>query len=614
MNPPPATIAELLGLCADLLDGTISEPDFARLDALLAEHAEARAFYLEFMRLSTALEQKADDPAVTEDDALAGLEALQADSSPDFFENAEMLLAPPASGVPMVDLTDDLERRRLELLEARRASRPRPSIDRDRTRDIVIPQAVVWVGIAAALALLASVVWMSQPETPPSVTDGGLTPYQPPRADHAEPMEADALAVITAAMGAQLADGRLAGANTSVFDEPIDLDEGVLRLELRSGVELTVEGPARFSLTQAGGVELERGTVVSRVPTQAAAFTVHTQAADVVDRGGEFAVAVASSRQTHVQVYAGEVRVEPRLFSAGPVSLSQGEAGQVGVDRMSEVAFDDAAYLREVPTAYQLLVRELEPLAWWSFARSSDGRVLDWGRAGLHLEGVARHRSVASLQGEAFSIHGVRRPIDLPETTALNLLQGFTIESWIRVDSSAWETSRVFSNQAPSASGGFGFGLVGEQFAQDYRCRDASGNYFDCDPLSVKFTFFGWLDLVTHRPVPTGEWVQIVAVCSADAPAQLYINGRPQRSGVTQDDAVGTRYTGWKQCDPGYASAQTPMIGRNPTGDLQEAFIGDIDELVLYDEPLSAQTILALYEAGVEPASDHAMRGAARRP
>ena len=83
---------------------------------------------------------------------------------------------------------------------------------------------------------------------------------------------------------------------------------GVIRLELFSGVQLVVEGEAKFVIDSPLSVTLNQGAVRAYVPDVAHGFRVVTEAGKIIDYGTEFSVRVDGDT-TDVTVLDGEVGV-----------------------------------------------------------------------------------------------------------------------------------------------------------------------------------------------------------------------------------------------------------------------------------------------------------------
>ena len=86
---------------------------------------------------------------------------------------------------------------------------------------------------------------------------------------------------------------------------------GVIRLELFSGVQLVVEGEAKFVIDSPLSVTLNQVQVRAYVPDVAHGFRVVTEAGKIIDYGTEFSVRVDGDT-TDVTVLDGEVGVVQR--------------------------------------------------------------------------------------------------------------------------------------------------------------------------------------------------------------------------------------------------------------------------------------------------------------
>ncbi|XAM01497.1 DNRLRE domain-containing protein [Phycisphaeraceae bacterium D3-23] len=343
MSGPGIPYPELLRLCIALSDGTISAADFRRLDSLIQSEDEARAFYLEFTRLSAALEQRAgasagdvledlDDSGELDDgwaDALAALDAGAAQAAP-------------------VDRTQELARRELDAKEkSRRARRAAERAYRlahgDAARPLVIPKPIAWLGLAAALGLVATLVFYFNRPAPPTHTADRPLSHSDPAAGDDTPV----LATVVHTFGAHW-EGDVLGA--SVGD---DLTRGAHRLvagrveiELDDGVRVAVEAPATFRLTRSGTLWLEHGRLVADVPSTARGFTIQTPTGRVVDRAATFGLAIGTGGtevnvfRGVVDLYAADVNLAAAVGRVGPL-----EAGVVDVrGRFEWAEFDPASF------------------------------------------------------------------------------------------------------------------------------------------------------------------------------------------------------------------------------------------------------------------------------
>ncbi|MEM8670348.1 MAG: FecR domain-containing protein [Planctomycetota bacterium] len=143
----------------------------------------------------------------------------------------------------------------------------------------------------------------------------------------------------------QLAVGGKVGAST------LRLTDGFARLEFDTGVEVTLEGPAEFELTDVATTSLKSGLLTATVPPGAEGFTVNTPNAEVIDLGTSFGIDLREDGFANVSVFDGEVEVLPRETEVKRL-LTEGESVRIGADyRIEDVGFDAARFEKLWPIA-----------------------------------------------------------------------------------------------------------------------------------------------------------------------------------------------------------------------------------------------------------------------
>lgn len=114
----------------------------------------------------------------------------------------------------------------------------------------------------------------------------------------------DSFVTIARVEGTTLAVGKRLGAGMT------KIETGMIRLLFDSGVEVTLEGPAKFQLVEADRMILSKGLLTANVPPGAEGFRVDTPTAQVTDLGTAFGVHLGEDGASHVSVFDGEVEVE----------------------------------------------------------------------------------------------------------------------------------------------------------------------------------------------------------------------------------------------------------------------------------------------------------------
>ena len=131
----------------------------------------------------------------------------------------------------------------------------------------------------------------------------------------------------------------------------IEIQRGFIRLLFDDGVEVTLQGPARYELVGPGKTRLHAGLLTATVPPGAEGFQVSTPTAEVVDLGTAFGIVIGSDGVPAVSVFDGEVEVTPADKRDKRLVL-EGEA--VRVTRLNEIQtakFDAATFEKVWPVA-----------------------------------------------------------------------------------------------------------------------------------------------------------------------------------------------------------------------------------------------------------------------
>lgn len=97
--------------------------------------------------------------------------------------------------------------------------------------------------------------------------------------------------------------------NDRVGAQTLELTSGIVRLQFDNGVDITLEGPARYELSSSDKTSLTSGVLVATVPPDAEGFSVDTPSAKVIDLGTSFGVSVGEHGVADVYVFDGEVEV-----------------------------------------------------------------------------------------------------------------------------------------------------------------------------------------------------------------------------------------------------------------------------------------------------------------
>ncbi|MBX2851055.1 MAG: FecR family protein [Phycisphaeraceae bacterium] len=209
-------------------------------------------------------------------------------------------------------------------------------VDETRSHTLIIPKAVVYGGLAAAILLAFVLLWpVIQGAGPASNTPGV------PEVAEAGP-EAELIRSQDAVWGQAVpADGVLAGAKAW------SLERGFAEIAMPSGASVILHGPTTFRILEPNKLALDDGRLTAEVPDRAKYFTVKTRSMDVVDLGTRFGVTVEPDGVSSASVFEGKVEVnEPTARGTGAPRVVALTAGQ-------QVRADASGKLAESITAIQ---------------------------------------------------------------------------------------------------------------------------------------------------------------------------------------------------------------------------------------------------------------------
>lgn len=252
--------AKLDALIRSALDGQLAEREADQLAQLLREDDEAVARYLTLMETDALLEEE--------------------------------LTGEDSSATPIATIDPE----------------PAPviaKIDGDGSFWKTAGVAAAMLGAAAIVYIIASML----ASTPPAEPDAPALPV---------------VAVLLEQRSAIWEQGDPINSGEDVTNATRGLSSGRVEFQTRTGVNVRIAGPARFTPVSANVTRLDAGRMIARVPEGAEGYTVHAPGGlRIVDLGTEFAIDVTDDGRTLVYVYDGEVelRIGERV-----VSMTAGEA------------------------------------------------------------------------------------------------------------------------------------------------------------------------------------------------------------------------------------------------------------------------------------------------
>ena len=149
----------------------------------------------------------------------------------------------------------------------------------------------------------------------------------------------------------------------AVVAERVALRSGLVELTYASGVRVTLEGPADYSVASPTAGNLANGKLVAYVPPGAEGFTVDYAKGKVVDLGTEFAMDVSADGRTELGVFDGEVELHLPGDKPRPLFQSQAVLHDVNAeDELRAIPLDRDKFVRRMPARdFRWSLTSMEP-------------------------------------------------------------------------------------------------------------------------------------------------------------------------------------------------------------------------------------------------------------
>jgi hypothetical protein len=379
---------------------------------------------------------------------------------------------------------------------------------------------------------------------------------------------------------------------------------GRVTLSMLSGVVLIVEGPSDVELVAVDRVFCRRGRLRARVPEGADGFVVTGPGSAVIDLGTEFALNVESDGKTRVTVIAGEVegavlnaagipqrsqRMESnKAFEINPRS---GRIASVAEPKGAVGPPDLVAPPLTLGAAYPDAVLASRPSHYWRFESLAGGVVPNEvpGRPGLRANGPVRltgaaggNRSAVFEPGaplQHLAMDGLWEPARGP---------GYAVELWFLPE--AISHAALVGLFVPAEGPPVRHLLIAELTALTRQTLHP--------PASVRFLHrwppdkAGGVNVYSPEPYVPYRWHHLVAQVKADR-MELFLDGALADSLPVDPD---------RSTQPGQL-----VLGRLTQVPVHHwwwsrPFVGRMDEVALYEHPITAEEVRRHYQLAV-PAS-----------
>ncbi|MBX2850541.1 MAG: FecR domain-containing protein [Phycisphaeraceae bacterium] len=383
----------------------------------------------------------------------------------------------------------------------------------------------------------------------------------------------------------------------------LTLIDGFAEITTDEGAAAILEAPCTIAFTsQANTIQLEWGKLVGKCPTrQSKGFTVLTPNAQVIDLGTEFGVEVEGTGETSVFVFDGLVALAGPDDDLRTAELTEIAAGQgKRVDRAGQITAIDPTpmgrvFVRSVDpdTRYEQMVLADKPLVYYRMDQFIGGVARNLAADRYHAKVFGDSETVTDGLGSSLSLGSFGDYLQtLEPLVELRGAASYTIDCWVKpsrhdfgliclIGAKNTETD-VGVDTAARLETTEPLGQIGTQ----KRFRFVHANTPDANLPGAGRD--GLKELFSRTEHRLNRWIHVAAVNDAGT-LFLYIDGVRVSEGSVETGLLDQE--------------QLLTIGRFSTADIDlsaqtRQFLGELDELAIYDHALSPDAVRARHEAG----------------
>jgi hypothetical protein len=576
---------ELRELLEALCEERITAEQTARLEALVLADPQAEAFYITYMTMQAGLVRECGgSPTILAGERAGGVSGARPEREPVLRPDPEARSGPrrawswapwvlAAAACLVATLTSSL------------SPWGRPGVERPNVR-------VLGPG----------------PESGPVATAPGASGAGGGR--HLA-KDREALAVVMKLVDArwESTDGPAPALGRPVAAGRLRLRSGLATLAFVNGVTLTLEGPADVDLVSIDRVFCRRGKLRTRVPKGAEGFVVASPSSAVVDLGTEFALNVEDDGRAQVMVFEGAAEAALLSDSGAPrrtklIERSKAFDLDPQSGRIEETAGGTGGFVPapvlpasslELDPSYADTVLRSGPRGYWRFEAISAGAVPDEVPGGppLRVHGPVQIARSPGGNGHAhFAPGAAGQFLDIESLWKLPAEPGHAVELWFLADRIDYSS------------------LVGLYPPRDMNPPDQKDRYLHTffveatawqrqslqKPASIRFLHRWPIDIRVTADCLFSEGVYVprrwhhVVAQKAGHRLELFLDGELDLS---------------RPLEPDHPTLSCHLIVGRRTPESENpkdsrSFVGRLDELALYDHPLSAEEVRRHFRLGRE--------------
>jgi Concanavalin A-like lectin/glucanases superfamily len=214
--------------------------------------------------------------------------------------------------------------------------------------------------------------------------------------------------------------------------------------------------------------------------------------------------------------------------------------------------------------------------AQWSFD-DQRGKIVHDSVSGQDSPILNNYQWVKGVSGDGLKFDGFTTVVELAPKAAPKIGPGFTVESWIAMQSYPWNWVPIVDQHQDEASGYF-FGI------------DAEGR------LGLQLSVWGiWNVCRSDVRIPLKRWTHVAAVYDPATGVSLYIDGKPAGKLPLIGDFVLPRDTPFRIGRNLIDLPPIALVRPKASFPALYSFDGIFDDLRIYDRPLSSTEIASAY-------------------
>ncbi|WDE97330.1 FecR domain-containing protein [Lentisphaera profundi] len=382
-----------------------------------------------------------------------------------------------------------------------------------------------------------------------------------------------------------------------IGEEVLIIQKGSINLKYENGAEIKLVGPAEYKLHDQDSATLSYGQLAARIPEAAQGFTIDAPKALITDLGTEFALNVNKQGESKIFVYEGEVvgallgpdgntLKHSNLYAKDAVSIDS-RSGTLktlkDTKNFIRIAESPEASLH-INQSYVDAVHNSDPIAYWRF--NTEDTELITNEMSTSYSGALTGKAKIENGFLVFD-KGTKGAFVVDEPIQNINSQGHSIEMWVK----PLERSKDMMALASLVALGKPknnetvkhlayFGLTPQKSFN----RHSPFNFWFASRFPARSGNYG-VNCYANQDYKGQHWYHLVCIKNKNS-LDIYVNGQLANS-VQHELGSGDK-------------AYQFFVGQMDFHKNSWQLHGSIDEVALYDRPLSAREIETHYQSMLE--------------